>query len=56
MITLLIIIAALCGLFVIMLAVLAAILLLLLHRSHLPAELACCPAYYDDAGFWEGAA
>lgn len=50
-----IIAAALCGLFFLMLTVLAT-QLLQLHRSTIPAEPACCPFTQEEDALWEGSA
>ena len=53
MTTFIIIAAALCGLFFLMLTVLVT-LLLQLHRSAIPAELACRPFTQEEDARWEG--
>ncbi|MBO9153997.1 hypothetical protein ACFOTA_17395 [Chitinophaga sp. GCM10012297] len=56
MITFLLIIGVFCGLLLVISGVLAALILVLMHRSPLPAELAYCPVHYDDGNYWEGCA
>lgn len=55
MTTFFIIAAILGGLILLMLTVLAT-LLLQLHRSAIPAELACCPHTQEEDALWEGSA
>ncbi|WP_162946183.1 hypothetical protein [Chitinophaga barathri] len=56
MTTFLIIAGAFLALFMLMLAVLVTLMLLHMHRSSLPTELACVPKYYEDGHIWEGTA
>ncbi|WP_346320140.1 hypothetical protein [Chitinophaga sp. YIM B06452] len=56
MTTILIIAAALCGLFLLMLTVLVTLILLHLHRSAIPTELAWCPHTNEEDALWEGSA